>query len=289
MSVDYTTSGMVETIKKRAAIPNGQPAYSDDNLIKILSDELLYTVVPFIMTLQEEFFVHYVDTAIENNKFNYPIPTRSIASGLRDLKVVSSNGDEQDIPRISPENDQNFAYGITIRDNNVRLLNPSDWTGYSLRMYYYLRPSYLVPTDEAAIITGINGNDITIDTVPGTWSIGEVTDFINGKPPFNIKLTDQTVSNITSNILTMASEPTGVIVGDRIAKADESPIANIPYAAQPYLIQSAILTVLEGLGDQAGFKLAAAAYMKMENNLKTLISPRITGEPKVINGQDLFL
>lgn len=289
MAVDYTTTGMVATLKKWCAIPSGQPAFSTTNLIQMLSDELLYVVVPFIMSLQEEFFVRNTDTSITASTTSFAIPSRAMGNKLRDVKLVDSNGEEADVPRINPENDQDFSYGITVRDSTVRLLEPGDWVNYSLRQYYYLRPSYLVAEDESAKITSVSGKAITVSTVPSGWSTSSTLDVINGKSPFNVRLIDQGVSDITSNVITMDNTPTGAAVGDYLALAENSPVANIPYEAHPMLIQSAILKILESLGDKNGLQLAASKYAQMQSNLMKLLSPRITGATKVVNNQDSFI
>jgi hypothetical protein len=53
----------------------------------------------------------------------------------------------------------------------------------------------------------------------------------------------------------------------------------------PLLVQATAVKILEAMKDDAGIKLAADRYLKMEDDFTTLMTPRVDGEVKKIVGQ----
>jgi hypothetical protein len=70
--IDYTTDALLETTRTDCLTPEADALLTDPRLLSILTFEQMTTLVPQIMEVQEEYFVHVIDIAIDTSK----LPTR---------------------------------------------------------------------------------------------------------------------------------------------------------------------------------------------------------------------
>jgi len=284
----YTTSELLAKVKLWGAVPASQPAFTDAQLLGLLTDELWSNVAPFIMQFREEFFVTYQDFTITTGTRGYNIPTRTVNGVLREIKTVNSSGDEFDIPRVSPERTQRSSYGFYLENNKVYLIENDSYTDRTLRMYYYRRPSELVETTDCAQVTSVGTTTFDVSAIPSAMVSGETVDIVQATPPFNILSQDITATWVGTTV-TPSSMPTGLAVGDWMCKDQESCIAQIPLETQPLLVQAVVVRINEILDDAKGLKLSTEKYDKIKESLRELISPRVVGETKaIINDEDFF-
>lgn len=288
--MDYTSNGLIDKIERWAAIPADQPAFEREDLVKMINEELESIVIPDIMSCNEDFFVKYADFAIPATDTPISLPSDMIVGKIREIKILPSNGDitqAVNITRIDysvigqiPVNAFYFA------GNKLYLNYPQSNTNSILRIWYYSRPNELVLPEFAAEITGINTltNTVTVDSVPVTWAAGTKVSLINGTPHFDILSNDYEISSIMANDIIMTSAlPTDIKEGDYVALKNESPVVNIPYELQNYLCQAVVVRVLEIIGVDKQFSQALQKMGYMREKLHLLVSPRVRGEPKVIN------
>lgn len=292
MAVDWTTTGLIEKVRNRAAIPDSQNLFPDSRILDIANEELQQTVVPDIMAAREEYFVYYEDQDVDQNQSQYYIPERAIGTKLRNVCFVQNQGDpegELAVPliRLAPENViglpmAGLGYGITgtpgyvVRNNWIILYGPIQG-GVVMRMFYFMRPGYLVQTSEAAQVTAINGSIVSCANVPTDWTTGEIVDVIGHQPPFNYRFIDQTTTLIAGNDITLP-DVTGIEVGDWIALRCESPIPQIPADCQPLLAQAVSVYIANTLGDAKAIQAETARYEKMRRDAMTMIDNRVEGQ-----------
>ncbi len=293
MGIDFTSTALIKTIKDDALLPNSQITYSDQDLVDILSRELLSDIVPMIMSVREEYMVFLVDQPIVTTVNKYMIPTRAIGEKLRDVVLVDANGFEIKIPRLEPEYTKGLFVPLTLftgfffQDDQIVFYPDTSTLGaYTLRMKIFRRPNNIILTSKSGQITAINSNAVTVGNVPTTWTIDTDFDVIQGIPPFRAWGEDQEITSIIGNVVTFSSLPTGTAVGDWISESGFSPIAQIPYEIFPLLCQRGVIKILSGLGDANGLKEAADIYKDMVDKFKIMVTPRADGSPKrlVSNG-----
>lgn len=280
-----TVDDLVSKVKLWAAVPNQQPAFTDAQFRELLTDELHSVIVPIIMSNNEEFFVRYIDYTITTGVNEYIIPKRAVANILREVKQIQGDDSDADnwtdVPRVELTDREKYEHGFIVYNNYIWFINPADYNGYTLRLYYYERPNNLISPTTAAEITAINGNTLTVSSVPSNFTSGQNFDIIQGSNPYTILDTDS-AGTISGADITFSSVPRYLAVGDYVAESFSSPVANIPEEVQPLLVQGVVIKVMEILNDPRGTQLAAQKYRQLRENIRNLMSPRVTGEVKKI-------
>ena len=295
MGIDYTTTGIIASIKRRAIFPTSQNLYLPQDIANILTEELHSYVVPLIMKEHEEYLVTNYDQAITAGKQNYFIPYQAMGLKVRDVVLVTSGGEEIGLARVEPEELKLIRSGAAYWrqgfyfDNDQVILVPTnqDYSSYTLRMKIFRRPNNLVLSSAAAQISVVTPGTKTITvstTIPTTWTTAMTFDLIKGKPSFRCNGENLAVTTISGfDIVMTAALPSDLAVGDWIALNGFSPIPQIPYEIHRILEQRAVVKILEGMKDKGGMENAmndldgANNPTSMVANFRALVSPRADG------------
>lgn len=291
MGIDYTTDGIIDSIKLKGIFPDAQQLYLPNDLISLMNSEMRSIVIPQIMSVKQEYFVASYDQDIAAGQSSFFIPSRAVGVKLRDCVLVDSGGAEIPLHRYEPEDVKNGAKNCVtngfIVDNDQVVLVPSnqDFSTYTLRMKIFRRPNNLVQRSSAALISSIDTGtlEVTCSNMPTTFTTSMTYDFIKGKPSFRAHAEEQAVSVKTGFTLKfVAALPEDLAVGDWIAETGFSPIPQIPYELHPLIEQRVIIKCLEGMKDKSGMELAKASYEEMIEKFGLLVSPRVDGTPQKI-------
>jgi hypothetical protein len=295
MANDYTTTELIADVKQRASVPTNQNLITDTALIRFLDNKLKSDLVPLVISAREEYFVHTFDHAITTASADtneYKIPPRAIGMKLKDVTIVSSNGnDENPVPRLTYRDkalpaftDYQRIWGFWVKANYIKLHIRTTFIGDTLRLYYFRRPNRLVATSRAGEITNIDvpTKVVTLDNAPTDWTTNTTFDVIKGEPGFHSVADDQTITNKTGFDLTFSSLPDDMEVGDFVAEAGESPIPQIPWEGFPLLAQLGAIKILEALGDKTGWQVATQEYQVLRTEFLKLLSPRVDDQPQRI-------
>jgi hypothetical protein len=291
MATTYTTTDLINRVKRNAMMPTSQNTFTDARFVEILNEVMLSEIVPMIKTVNEEFFITIKDYSMSSTQREYDIPTRAVGGSINDVDVVTGSGDGEitnTLTLISTADMKRFTEStFYLKNNKIRLNGQLDDTS-TVRMRYEARPNNLVVTTDAAQISAIDTdtNIVTVSSIPATWSTGEVLDMIKQKPHFDSLAIDQTTTLISSTDITFSSLPSNLAVGDWLAQAEHSPIAQIPVEAQILLCQGAAVKCLEALGDMKNISTANRKYEDLKVYFLDIISPRVGKEVKTINNQN---
>lgn len=301
MEVDYTITSLIASVKRRCSVPTAQSLFENTDFAALLSEEMQSVIVPLILSEQEDYFIHYKDYTIDGSTKEFRVPDRAIGGKLKNLGFYNSAADSLDLrPRLSIEDygnrRGNFIHDLTgyyLQDNKI-VFNPAPTnSGDKLRVYYYRRPSNLVQISEAGKITAIDttAKQVTINTLQTGWGTSNTFDLIRGKGMFQSLGDDLTITGIeSSSTLTFTDDlPTDLSVGDYVALAGKSPIAQIPYEAHHLLSQLGAIKINEALGDLQGMQMAQSKYDVLVNAMLRSINNRVDGSPrKVVNRNGIF-
>ena len=173
--MDYTVTELITSLKMRGLIPtNSEKTFSDDDLIRFMSEELMTVLVPKMMTVRENYFLTYSDVSIVANQSEYPINPRAIGMKIKLLYHVDSGGDQKyklqlvDVDNRLWTNESNTS-GQTQEyyfiDNFFHVSPKPASSSGSFRQYYFQRRNELVSTQKAGQIVQIVGNDVEINFV----------------------------------------------------------------------------------------------------------------------------
>ena len=288
--MSYTTADLITKVKLWAALPTGQSSLSDAQILDIMTDELRTNIAPFIVGFREDFYVTSVDYTISAGTSRYPIPSRAISTVLKDVNYVNTDGREVSVPRVPVGDKDYYTNGFYIEGNDIVLQQPENREGYTLRVYYYIRPSKLVTTTECARIIYVNATsgEYEISSKPSSWGTTLDLDITQGDSPYGLISTDNSTTFIGLNA-TPTTYPTGLAVGDYASLPGESCIAQIPLELIPLLVQATVLRVNEILNDPKGMDTAKKKYDDLREAAIQILSPRVVEEPKVIMSKGSFL
>jgi hypothetical protein len=296
-TVDQTTNSLVQSVYRRTLAPNSQNAIQPADLIILLDEEMRSTIIPLVLAAQEEYFVQNYDQAVQAGVFNYTIPTRAAFATWRDIVFVDQLGNEINMTNLSPEYlkitypvgnmPPLYTFGFILQNDHI-ILWPNTIqtpTQYTLRMKIKRRPNSLTSYANCGQVQLINTGtkQVTLTAAgDGSWTTATTFDVIPNTPQFTSRGDDLTVSNVSSNVLTFNTLPTGLAVGDWVCPATLSPIPQVPFDLFPLLAQRGVIKMLEALGDSQNLQIAERRYQDMAVDFARTVSPRIQGTPKKI-------
>lgn len=285
MSVDYTTVGLIANTRRRASLPEGS-GFTDNDFLQVLSEQLRNYIPAFLKGIREEFIIAQASAAV--TAATVPIPTRACGAALRTIAWTMSDGTLRDLARIEPERRNDYGsstgepVGYVFQGNNI-ILVPAATSG-TLVVSYQQRPGQLVLPTSCGAITGIDvgTNTLTFDSLPSTFLDSEVYDLVASRPNFTLRGLDLSVDNITSTTMEFTDAlPAGILPGDFVCLATETPIPQIPHEAHDLLAQAAAYNIAASTGSTRT-EAIAKALKELQEQLTMLLSPRSDGSARVI-------
>lgn len=289
----WTTADLLTSIKNRQMFPDASTgSLSSPVLLQYATDELLIVLVPLIMKMREKYYETYQDTAYSTATASLPIPARAIGgtisvcqylygTDIRPLEPIDPCDVGSTITAITPNN---FYF-----QNNAIIPYPPPQTAYgTIRLRYFQRPSRLEQTSNCAQITAFNAmTGVATCTPPSTWTTSNTYDFVpqtaSQATPYNLNSVITGISSTTMSFTLTAAQAALVNVGDWIALAEYTPIAEIPFEMQAVLAQATCVRGLAAFGDAeklAQAKQDLADYLK---SALDLLTPRdALGKKKVV-------
>lgn len=284
----YTTTQLIEAIKRRSFMPVGATTFSDTELLSIADEELKTTIISSILAIREEFFVFKQDFSITQSQAEYAIPARAIGMKVREVRIVDAAGNSKDLPLIPLEKVNSHAVGnpeaFYLKNNQVCLYPSPASTSNTLRVYYFLRPGELIATTDAAVISAIdtNTNTVSVGTIPSAWVTGDIFDFVKKDGAHEYVDIEYTSATVSGTDIIFSSLPSTLRVGDYICLAGYSPLVQLPPDYQPILAQAVAVQILENM-NQAGAEKQAKRLAQMLDTAQKMINDRIEGEPETIS------
>jgi len=293
MSNHYTTTDLVNSLKRRISIPTSQATYTDQELVDFLNDEFEGTIVPLISSIREDFFISSTDFTVTNSTSSFAIPSNAVGQRLRDIVLVDNAGGNEhltNLPRLSLEQISSVSgigvSGFYLEGNTVKLYPVEGWDD-TLRMYYFKRPNKLVLVNKTGKISSIAGDVVTLESVPSSWTTATIVNVITPDQPFSAT-ENLTISLISGNDVTLSST-TGLAAGDYVAVQGESPIAQMPSEANQLLMQAVKVEVSDAMGDEEMIISAKAKYKQLQIHLMKALTPRVDGQvKKVVSRNNVF-
>lgn len=282
----YTTTELVNSIRRTGHMPASQTLYSAADLLAIGDFELETALLRQILSVRENYYLTFEEFEMRDD-CTYPIPTRAIGGGLLKVQLFSGTSimeiyrseiSEQFSTVASPSGDFSFI----IVGNNI-VLRPNPQTG-TLRLWFLMKPNAMVETSAAAQISAIDTgtNIVTVSSLPTTFTTATDMDFIQNQPHFDWLDINIAPTNISGFDLTFSELPPTLAVGDWIALAGQTPVPQIPVEFRALLTQRVVVKYYEGQGYLEKMKAAEMKLQQMEKDLFSLINPRISEEPKRI-------
>lgn len=290
MSIDYSVNALLTSVKQRAMTASNQNLFQDSDIVRFASEELQSVVLPFIESVKGEYFVNIQDQTFVQGTTNYTMPQRATGTKLRDACLLDFQGNEVFLPYINPEDLKSSWYATSLfgcypqGDQIVIVLgnNPVAGNYASVRMKYFRRPNVLCTTGSGGNAGQVVSFDtvaktITLDFAPTTWTTSTAFDIVNSLPPFQARVDNATITNISGFVLTFTSAlPSGLSVGDWVSEANFSPIPQIPVECHRLLETLTAARMLQYSGDPS-FQVFQAQAEQQKKDLNYILNPRVDG------------
>lgn len=303
MAQTFDTSRLVDSVRRRGAIPNTTATGVVDQEIVEMGTEVIHEwILPLVMKVREEFFVHSTDYLFEDGDDTIAIPTRAIGGKIRDIAGVTTNNGTFDIPRIeigdthSPiswsgnwgSNTYN-PIGHYFMDTNIKFFPAVTNGSQVIRVFYFRRPNDLALTNLGGQVTSINTgtNEVSLNAVPSTWTVGTNVDVIEHIPHFKTIYDSTSIVAINGFDIEL-DDVTGISVGDYVYSEGYSPIPQIPYELHRLLERGVVARMLQSQSDPQ-WKDEYNLFNTAMKEALILITPRNDGSlKKVINRNKMW-
>lgn len=278
----YDTSYLVDQVKRRASIPTSQQLFTVPKLVTMLNDELQTRIVPFLMSMREEWYVTEIDYTSDGSTTEYTIPSDAVGQKLRNVTIWENGKMMNDVQRLDPDALYDAVFGFYIKNNKIIFYPVAPANNKVIRISYFKRSNELVETTEAGQISLVAGNDLTLALTPPTdFIIGASVQVVSHVSPFPIILTT-TIANVAGSVITLTDTPTDVSIGDWLCTEGEAVFPNIPSELVPALAQAVAVKCLAALGDTEGMQIAQNEYNQIEFSARATLSPKVDGAPKKV-------
>ena len=102
--MDFTSTGLIAQIKRRALIPTSQNLFTDSDLIAMLNEELQNRVIPYILSVREDYFLTYDEYTQNGSTTEIDIPTNAIGNKINQVNIYTATSDDSffaSVPIIS--------------------------------------------------------------------------------------------------------------------------------------------------------------------------------------------
>jgi len=300
MARNLLASKLIKSVRDRAMIPDDVSVYDDDAILEILNEEVDVGLLDTLLTLHEEHLVTYTDTEshLVNNEKRIIIPHRAIGSKLRDAHYFN-NGSICELSRIDLSEVADFRYEVNNYSNRNdifyvegdEIVILSNGGGSLYRLYFHLRPNYIVNESKCAQINNINRETgvIQFEEIPSNFTNLDLADFVQDKSPNKILAFDINVTAVSIGQRTVTVSPSSIprrlSVGDWVCFSEESPYANVPTELHPVLAQRAAIYILEAMGDSENLGNAKAKLRQMEKSVQKILDDRVEGAPRKIKNR----
>lgn len=283
MGNTWTTSDLISDILLLGHVPTGNNTFTSSNILRLATLEMQTPVMKQILASRGGYYMTYTDYPIVSTGL-YVIPGDAVAGALENVELVQEPTiipvniieESEQFSTISPTS---TSYGCFYKGNSIQIL-PTPNIGVA-RLWYSKRLSDLVTTTAACQVVSTSGFTITVSSIPSTIQVGSYVDACGDQPPFNI-LGSGIITDITSLIITLDTEVTGLAAGDWIALNNQTPVPQIPVEYRLVLAQRVVVKIYELQGYMEKMKAAQEKLNEYEQNVLNLITPRIKSQTKVI-------
>ncbi len=288
---------LLADIKRKAQIAADPASLTDLDILDIATKELQTVITPKILSVRERYFAAYTDFALTTSRI-YRIPDIAVGNKLLQLEyieTVGSNQSQRDLNFVSPINNPRLE-GFHIRNSSVILTAYAPSTG-TLRMHYAIRPGAL--TETKTYIDSIIDNTIfTVASVTGFTDLDYISIQKSSSPYEYVLVSTQIAAVTVISRRFEVADTTKLSIGDVVTLHHSSTdflthntnsfYPQIPDELHDWLALRTVVRILESLGHTELLNLHQGKLRDMEKDILAIITPRVDGSPKVINGGELL-
>lgn len=301
----WTTTQLLAEIRRVASVPSASTAtgYTDADLLVHADAALQGIVAPMVANARDEHAVHTVDVAVAAGQATTRLPPRVAAGRLRDVTVLSSDGQTYiNVPRFEPEDIAGLRSGnlasplsvsVVVQGGFLRIF-PQPTSAMTFRISYVRTPSPFALVSTCVAVTGFTPGATqltvahagTLVTSPWDFVLVSNGDSLADSAPYVVPSLGSTTflntamspmfSNIQAELNRYRDE------GVYLCPAGTSCIVPLPDMASGLLAYHAAINLQQAIGDLEASARTERIAQRMTEQLLPLLSERIEGEPQTI-------
>jgi hypothetical protein len=298
VALSYTTDSLIASIRSRCYENVG--ALNDAKVLRIMNEELIAYLVPFIEAARTDQFTRHVDTAIVDSQSAYYVPSVALGNRIRDISLVDSAGaffaplTELDLD-VLVQGPQTSQFGIPTGyyfegDRLILYPTPSGTGGYSFRLYYSRRPNELILTADCQAVTAsstVGGATRLTVADSSDFAVSQLVDLVSALSPFGVPVENVAVTNIPDathvdiGIVPVAPATTLLAAGPYyLCPTGQAPVpTGVPGEILTGLfVQWMVARLMAARGDSGAYDKAMKDTMAAEARAKLLLRQRNKGD-----------
>jgi hypothetical protein len=186
--------------------------------------------------------------------------------------------------------------GFYFSSNTVNLVpTPNSNYGY-LNFTYPIQHNSLVLSSAVAVVQSVDfiTGEVTLTSLPpATFSASVYCDFIQANPRCNPRILsfDKQILGVNDQVLSFnpSDIPDELVAGDRVTLAGQTDTLLLPDECYKYLSKAIELKIIEAQKDLQAYTAFKPQLNELRRIMENILTPRITGEPKIIINRNGFL
>lgn len=297
----HTSAEILASVKRNQTVASTTFRFTDDDLLAMVDEEIENTIIPMILRLHSDRLTYSDVVALVANQSTYDFPYRAISSQLKNL-VIQDDLTAPTYKRALSYYEYNEGVlntqtgepkGFYIKGDEIVLVpGVGSSTTQFLTFSYAIAHPKMVDSAEVAVISSIDyatGEVTLVNNAPTDFTTSSYYDFIiaNDRSKARLKSYDKQVTTIVAATMTfpVADIPLGLVAGDRIALANETDVLLLPNECYKYLCKTVEVKIMEAQKDLKGVELIRPLLREARMAMESTLTPRITGEPRVIKNR----
>lgn len=314
MSYDYSTNGLIESVKIDCAVPINQSTWTPTAILAVASKLQLVKIVPLVRTLHAKHFETFADQAATRSTLSYPIDAGAANRSLVNVAALDVN--DRPVKLAPIDLHQEIDLGAWWRAH-IRT-HPETGCGYypqgdrlhffpeafdgTLRLYFHRLPNRLCRSQtvtiqgnsyaaEAVQVVSVNTDTgaitCTASSVPSTITTSTPVCVVQGTPGFEHRILTATPTAVTSTIVTLGSNiaevaAAGIVAGDWLQLAGDTAVPQLPLDVHPILSMATAAHILRVMGSPQ-LQAAVAELGEMSRAYLSSNPLRVEDDPKDIH------
>lgn len=293
----YTSTNILDSVKRNVSIVSSTFRFQDADLYSMVDEEIENTIIPMILRLHSDRLIFRETRALTASVSTYAIPYRAIGSQLRDI-VLQDAATPTWIRNLTlleyGEGSTNVQTGDPTSfyfsgDNIILVPSVATSTTNYLAFSYPIKHPRLVASSAVGTITSVDYTTgvVTFNaTIPSTYVSGAYFDFLIANDRSKPRLAGYdkvpTAVGTTTMTFTVADIPTGLVAGDKVPLARQTDVLLLPDECYKYLCKAVEIKIMEAQKDLQAVEAAQKRFTEARMAMESILTPRITGEPRYI-------
>jgi hypothetical protein len=280
---------LLKQVKTWAAVPENTNRFDAAAILSECDLVIESDIVPLVLALNAQLLIKRQIIPITNATRYVEIPYRAVGQVVQNVIFTDGVQVKRLTPLDSADAYQYQSPGVPERvmfEGDAMWIYPRPANSGTLEVSFQAAHSKLVQTTACALVQSVNeiAKTLVVNAVPATFLAGEtLVDVIKGRQGNGLRGMDLSIANINATTIEFTDAlPEGVVPGDWVSLAEETPVLQLPREIYNLVALGATAKIIASQGDT---ELVGYWDKQFEDALAgapTILAPRMMGEtPKV--------